>query len=386
MYTFMGYPRPDGKVGIRNHVVIMPSVACVNGTADRIGKMVPGTVPILHGHGCGRLGEDAEMHTRVLANLCKNPNVAAVLIVGLGCEVIKGESLYNLVKESGKPVEFVNVQTDGGTLKTAEKGAEYARKMLEYASSLEKQPFGIDKITLGLECGGSDALSGVTANPATGYVSDWVIENGGTTILTETTEMIGTAHILKRRAVNPELGQEIEDMVNRQEKQAEKILGEGAKAIISPGNMDGGMSSIREKSLGSICKAGKSTIQGLVKYGEVINGKGLYLMDGPGYDVDSITGEVASGATIMIFTTGRGNPVGFPICPVIKVASNSKLYSAMEDDMDVNAGRIVEGVSLEEMGEEMVELLKQIIEGEQTKAEKNQQDNCIGIYTTSQAF
>ena len=382
MFKFSGYPRPDGSVGIRNHVVILPSIGCVNGTVDRIAKMVPGTVPLFHGHGCGRNSVDVITAFRTLVNLGKNANVAAVLVVGLGCEYIMGDKLCEAIRESGKPVELVMVQKDGGSIKTAEKGAAIARKMLADAAKIEKKEFGLDKIILALECGGSDALSGITANPATGKTTDWLIENGGSALLTEATEMIGTTHIMKAHAASKEIGEEVEKAINDQEKIVREILGPIADAIISPGNMEGGMSSIQEKSLGCICKAGQSPINGVIDYAEIPKGKGLYLMKGPAYDPDSMTGLVAAGAQIMIFTTGRGTPIGFPICPVIKVASNSNLYNAMEDDMDINAGKIVEGATIDELGQELTDLVKRVIQGEKPKAEVNQQDRSIFIFTT----
>jgi altronate dehydratase large subunit len=387
MFTFMGYERPDGKVGIRNYVVVVPTVACVNGVAHSIASKVPGVIPLFHGHGCGRLGDDLKIHVRTLVNLCKNPNVAAVLAIGLGCEFIKVKEFSENVAESGKPVEFFNVQTDGGSVKVVEKGVEAARRLMCAAAKAKKVEAGLDKIVLGLECGGSDALSGVTANPAIGKVTDWLVQSGGTAILTEVTEMIGTAHILKKRAVNPELGEAVAEMVNAQERKTQEVLGNQlAGAIISPGNMDGGMSTIREKSLGCICKAGTSPISEIVPYGGIPNGKGLVVMDGPGYDFDSIAGEAASGANIIIFSTGRGNPLGFPIVPIIKVASNTKLYDAMPDDMDINAGRLLEGATLRQIGDEMIELTKEVIKGKRSKAEINQHDSCLGLLCTATSF
>jgi altronate dehydratase large subunit len=387
MFTFMGYERPDGTVGNRKHVVVIATVACVNGAVDAISRKVPGIVPLYHSHGCARLGEDLKTHMRVLVNLCKNPNVASVLVISLGCEFIKGKEFAESVAESGKRVEHLNVQSDGGSVQVAQKGAELAKEMLEEADAWEKKEFALDKVVLGLECGGSDALSGVTANPAVGKATDWIVENGGTAILTEITEMIGTAHILKKRTVTPELGDQVEALINAQEEKSQRVLGDQlSKAIISPGNMDGGMSTIREKSLGCICKAGNSLISEIVPYGGIPKGKGLVIMDGPGYDIDSVAGEAASGANIMIFTTGRGNPIGFPILPVIKVSSNTRLYEAMTDDMDINAGEILEGVSLNEMGDKIIEFTKRVVRGEKTKAEINQQDRCIGLLCTTTSF
>jgi altronate dehydratase large subunit len=388
MYTFQGYPRPDGSVGIRNHVVVISTVACVNGTVDAIARKVPGVVPIVHAYGCGRLSVDLPNHFRVLAGICKNPNVAAVLAIGLGCEFIKVKNFADAVAASGKPVEYLNVQTDGGSVKVMEKGAEIAKKLLADAAKIGRQTFGMEKIVLGLECGGSDALSGVTANPATGIVTDWVVENGGTAIISEITEFIGTQAIMRTRCATPEIGDQLVTLIDNQQAEAEKHLGPAAmNAAISPGNMDGGMSTIAEKSLGCICKAGSSPVQEVVPYGTVPTRKGLIVMDGPGYDFDSVAGEASSGCNIMIFTTGRGNPLGFPVMPVIKVASNTALYHAMPDDMDANAGRMLdEGLTLQQMGGELIELTKRIIAGEKTKAELNQHDDCIGIECYAQSF
>jgi len=387
MFTFMGYEQPDGRVGIRNHVVVVPTVACVNGTVNAIARRVPGIVPIYHGHGCGRMGEDLKTHIKLLVNLCKNPNVASVLIISLGCEIVKGTEFFEAVASSGKPVEYLCVQTDGGSVKVAEKGAVIAEKMLKDAARRATREFGPDKIVLGLECGGSDALSGITANPAVGKVTDWLVAAGGVALLTEITEMIGTAHILKRRCVSAELGQQIESMINAQEAKTKRILGEQlANALISPGNMDGGMSTIREKSLGCICKAGSSLINEIVSFGGIPKGKGLVVMDGPGYDIESVAGEAASGANIIIFTTGRGTPFGFPILPVVKVASNTGLFNAMPDDMDFNAGKMLEGLSLDEVGDGIIDFTKRVIRGEKTKAELNQYDSNVGLLCVNTSF
>jgi altronate dehydratase large subunit len=383
----MGYEQPDGRVGIRNHVVAIATVACVNGTINAIARKTPGIIPLYHSHGCARPGKDLKTHMRVLVNLCKNPNIASVLVISLGCEFIRGKEFCESIASCGKPVEHFCLQTDGGSLKVAEKGAAAARRMLEDALRRSRKEFGPDKIVLGLECGGSDALSGITANPAVGKVTDWLVEGGGTAILTEITELIGTAHILKNRCYSPEIGQQVEDLINAQEETSKRVLGDQlSKAIVSPGNMDGGITTIREKSLGCICKAGTSVINEIVPYGGIPKNKGLVIMDGPGYDIESITGEAASGANIMIFTTGRGNPLGFPILPVIKVASNTRLYEAMLDDMDINAGELLEGLSLDEMGNKIIDLTKRIINGEKTKAELNQFDTCIGLFCETASF
>ncbi len=217
-------------------------------------------------------------------------------------------------------------------------------------------PLGM--ITVGLECGGSDAFSGITANPSVGIASDWIVDNGGTVILTETTEMIGTNHILKRRAANEEVALQIDKIISETDATAQKLLGSFAQLSISPGNMDGGMSSIREKSLGCIVKAGCKVITQVVEYGEIPSQKGVVIMNGPGYDTESMTGVAASGAQAILFTTGRGQPLGYPVVPVIKVASNSVLFENMKDDMDINAGTVLEGRTIKEVGGDIIGFLK----------------------------
>jgi altronate dehydratase large subunit len=365
--------------------VVIPSVSCANGVVRLIAKAVPEVVPIYHGHGCGRALE-VGLHARTLTNLGRHPNVAAVLVIGLGCEVIKGERLAADIAESNKPVEFISIQQDGGSRKAAAKGIAFVKKMLEDAKQMERKPFGPDRIVMGLECGGSDAFSGVTANPSVGVAADWLVDQGGTVILTEDTEMIGTSHILERRACSPEVAGKIAHMISDAEQLTRDLLGPMAPYVIAPGNMDGGMSSIREKSLGSIAKAGTRPITQVVDYAEIPSQKGVVLMDAPGYDTESMAGVAAGGAQLMIFTTGRGSPVGFPIVPVIKVASTGVLFQAMEDDMDINAGTILEGKCLEDVGGEIIDLVRKVVNGEPTKAEINEQDGILCLYTLHPSF
>jgi len=382
---FNGFERPDGTVGVRNHVVVIPSVACANGVAAEIVRQVPQAVPLYHGHGCSRAGRDLELHFRTLSNLARHPNVSAALVVGLGCEVIKAELLAGEVLRTGRRVEYIDIQAEGGSRRSAEKGAGIVRNLLADAAEESRTAVGIDRLIVGLECGGSDAFSGITANPAVGVLSDLVVADGGTVILTENTEMIGTSHVLERRAVSPEVAERIRDMVARAEKRTRDILGPLASMVIAPGNMDGGMSSIQEKSLGCITKGGGSPITQVVDYAEPPTGKGLVLMDAPGYDVESMAGVVAAGAQVVIFTTGRGNPIGFPIAPVIKVASTSKLFASMEDDMDVDAGTVLER-GIDEVGREVLRLMMGILNGEPAKAEMNRQDGILCLYTTGPSF
>ena len=386
MSVFQGYERPDGSAGIRNHVAVIPSVACANGVVAAIAREVPEVVPLFHGHGCGRAGEDLGIHFKALANLAGNPNVYGVLVVGLGCEVIKAEYLSERMSHSGKPVEFFNIQDVGGSRRAAARGAESVRGMLAGAAAQKRVPLPLSAVVLGLECGGSDAFSGVTANPSAGLVADWLVGEGGTAILTETTEMIGTSHILERRSKDEKVAGEVAARIAAAERRAYEILGPLASQVIAPGNMDGGMSSIREKSLGCILKGGSTTINEVTDYGDAPTETGLVVMDGPGYDVESITGLAAAGCQLMIFTTGRGNPIGFPLVPVIKVASTSRLYRNMEDDMDVNAGAILEGKTLADVAGEMKALILRVLDGENTKAELNHQEGILCLYSVTPAF
>jgi altronate dehydratase large subunit len=382
---FQGYKRPDGKCGVRNHVMVLSSVSCANGVVNAIGREVPEVKAVTHPEGCGRGIADVELTGRTVAGLCNNPNVASVLIVGLGCEFMKAPQLAEQAQASGKRVESLVIQEQGGTKKTTVKGIEIARNMLAEAGSVEREDCGWDKLVLGLECGGSDALSGVTANPLVGVAADWLVAQGGTVILSETTEMIGTEEVLKKRAATPEVGEKLYGMIKDHTAFVKEALGPFASMVISPGNMEGGLTNITEKSLGCIIKGGTTPVVEVVDYGVEPMAGGLVLMDTPGSDVFSLTGMAAGGAQILLFTTGRGSPVGFPIAPVVKIASNTELFNRMEDDMDVNAGRLLEGVSIGDAGNELVTLIKRVAEGEQPKAEINLQD-CLSIHTVGPAF
>ena len=375
MSEISGYERKNGKFGIRNHLLVLPTVSCVNGVVQRLSREVPEAVSITHAHGCGRGGpRDLEILFRILSGLVHHPNVGGVVLIGLGCEVSNTKNLSPFIKEAGKPVEVLNVQEEGGSLETARKGIAAARRILSEISSQPRVPLPWDKLLIAMECGGSDAMSGVTANVAVGAVSDWLVEKGATVIFGENTEMIGTTQVLVRRAKDGQVARQIEQMIERAEKLTQEVMGNLASLVISPGNMDGGMSTIAEKSMGCIFKGGTTTINQVVDYGETPSEHGLILQDGPGYDGDSMAGLAASGSQLMLFSTGRGTPAGFPVLPVIKVASNSRIYGAMKDDMDVNAGSLVEGKSLDRLRAEMIDLMIRVINGEKTRAEVNGMD------------
>jgi altronate dehydratase large subunit len=375
MIQISGYERKNGKFGIRNHLLVLPTVSCVNGVVQRLSREVPEAVCIPHAYGCGRGGpRDLEILFRILSGLIHHPNVGGVVLIGLGCEMSNTKNLFPLIKEAGKPVEVLNVQEDGGSLETSRKGIAAARRILSEISSQPRVPLPWDKLLIAMECGGSDAMSGVTANVAMGAVSDWLVEKGATVIFGENTEMIGTTQVLLRRAKNGQVARQIEQMIERAEKLTQEVMGNLASLVISPGNMDGGMSTIAEKSMGCIVKGGTTTINQVVDYGEAPSEHGLILQDGPGYDGDSMAGLAASGSQLMFFSTGRGTPAGFPALPVIKVASNTRIYESMKDDMDVNAGSLVEGRPLDELRAQMIDLMIRVINGEETRAEVNGMD------------
>ncbi len=383
---FSGYHRPDGEVGIRNYVVAMSSVSCANGVVTAIARELPDVKPITHTEGCGRLfAEDIAMSTRTLAGLGKHPNVAAILVVGLGCEVITAPTLVDQIKASGKPAEYLIIQEAGRTVKTTAQGIAICQRFLAGAANIRRQAVGWDKLCLALACGGSDALSGVTANPVIGVAADWLVEHGGTALLCETTEMIGTEKLLARRAADPKTAEQIVSLIQRQEKLTKELLGPLAGRAISPGNMEGGLSTIQEKALGCIIKGGNSPINEVVDYAAAPSKQGLVIMDSPGSDIFQLTGMAAAGAHVTLLSTGRGTPAGFPIMPVVKFSSNSDLFQKMGDDMDLNAGQVLGGKSIPNMGKELIALLAEVANGKQTKAEINQQD-IIAIHTLSPSF
>jgi altronate dehydratase large subunit len=371
MREINGYERKNGKFGIRNHVLVLATVSCVNGVINRISREVPEAVCVPHAYGCGRgSARETQILFRILASMVHHPNVGAAVVIGLGCERANTKTFRPFIEKAEKPIAIFDVQ-GSGSLKTAKKGIEAARQMLGEIGGQPRASMPWEKLMVAMECGGSDAMSGVTANVALGSVSDWVVGKGGSVIFGENTEMIGTTHVLTRRAKNEEVARKIVEMIDQAEQRTKDIMGPLASWVISPGNMDGGMSTIAEKSMGCIHKGGTTRINQVVDYGEWPTEKGLILQDGPGYDGDSMAGLAASGSQIMFFSTGRGTPAGFPCVPVIKVASNSPLYQAMADDMDINAGSLIEGKPLEELREELIDCMVRVINGEKTKAEAN---------------
>lgn len=382
--TFQGYRRANGKIGTRNYVGILTSVNCSATVAkfmaeavNRSGILadypgVDGVVPFVHGTGCGMesRGEGFDILKRTQWGYATNPNVGAVLLVGLGCEVFqigRMKEIYGI--EEGEAFQTMTIQESGGTRVTVEKGVERIKEMLEVANRARRETIPASELTLALQCGGSDGYSGITANPALGYAADLLVQQGGTAILSETPEIYGAEHLLTRRAVSREVGEKLVERIHWWEEYTARNKGE-MNNNPSPGNKLGGLTTILEKSLGAAAKGGTTPLTAVYEYAEQVTEKGFVFMDTPGFDPVSATGQVAGGANILAFTTGRGSAYGCKPVPSIKLATNSDMYQRMIGDMDVNCGDIVEGVSIEEKGREIFDLLLRVASGERTKSEE----------------
>ncbi len=368
--NFMGYRRKNGNVGTRNRVLVFPTVICASSVADMISRAVPGTVSVAHPHGCGHLGEEKEHIIKTMVGFCSHPNVAGVLLVGLGCELITPELVAGKIAKAGQRFEVLSIQAEGGTTATVEKGRTLAAGLLEEAAMARREPVDISELILGTNCGGSDTLSGLTANPALGFAADMLVDEGGTVLLTETPELIGAEDTLCRRAASEAVEKRIREITSATEAIAKKAGVDIRTSEPSPGNKEGGLTTLEEKSLGAVLKGGTSTIRQVVDYADKPAEKGLVIMDGPAHDAVSNTGLIAAGAQVIVFTTGRGTPLGAPIAPVIKVSSNSGIYRRMKENIDINAGDILEGeVSMKSIGERIFQEIIEVASGKATKAE-----------------
>jgi altronate dehydratase large subunit len=368
MTTFLGYERPDGQVGVRNHLLVIAPIDCSYEPAKKIAEQVEGAVAVTQTYGCG--ADSMLVHN--LVGTALNPNVAGVLIVGLGCETLTGEMLMEQIEPSGKPIYNITIQEEGGTLLTHSKGVGILQKMAQETSKQRRESFPLGKLTLAVECGGSDATSGLAANPAVGVAADTLIDEGGTVIFGETQEMTGTQQVLARRSVNKLVARDIYEIIEAQENRL-KAMGVDSRWM-SKGNIDGGLTTIEEKSLGAIRKGGTKPIQGVLHNDwdrfDKPTKPGLYLMDGPGWDVPSVTHMVATGAQIVCFTTGRGSTTGHAVAPVIKITGNKQTYNRMMDNMDVNAGTVLDGSeSLNSVGQKIFNTIVETANGKKTKAE-----------------
>lgn len=367
----LGYKRLDGKVGFRNHVLIIPTCACSSETCRMITKIVPSTIAMIHQNGCGEVYESTKITRNILAGYAANPNVYGSVVIGLGCEQNNIDTLIEEIKHrTSKPLGRFVIQEEGGTTNTIQKASFYAQELVREASLCTRKKVDISDIILGTECGGSDTTSGIAANPALGNVCDKIINLGATAILTETTELIGAEHILAKRAINDKIRNKILKIVKDYEKHL-KLSGQDLRrGQPGPGNKKGGITTLEEKSLGSIHKSGTKPIKDVIEYGEEIIEKGLIIMDAPAYDPASITGLVAGGCQVIIFTTGRGTPIGNGIVPVIKITGNQDTFQKMRDNIDMDVSSVLTGhKTIADMGNEIFKEMIDVLNGKITKAE-----------------
>lgn len=381
--TFMGYRRENGQVGTRNYIAIITSVNCSATAARMIAAHftpevlanypnVDGVVAFVHGTGCGMAdsGDGFEALQRVMWGYARHPNHAAVLMVGLGCEMNQIDWLLEAWGlKQGPTFQTMNIQSVAGLRRTIEKGIEKVAAMLPIANAAERSACPASELKVGLQCGGSDAWSGITANPALGYATDLLVAQGGTGVLAETPEIYGAEHLLTARAVDQATGERLIDLIHWWEDYTARNKG-SMDNNPSPGNKAGGLTTILEKSLGAAAKGGTTPLTGVYKYAEIVRASGFTFMDSPGYDPASVTGQIAGGCNLVCFTTGRGSAFGSKPAPTIKVATNTEMFNRMTEDMDVNAGAMMtDGVSLEDKGREIYELFLRVASGEMSKSE-----------------
>ena len=370
MGTLLGYKRPNGQIGVRNHLLVIPTVICANQVCSRISQVVPETVAIPHQHGCSQIGADKQRTFDTLAGTGKNPNVGAVIVVSLGCEVINPHELADAIRVTGKPVEVIDIQEVGGSIKAIQVGTEVAKRLRAELDTIERAEIPLSELMVGVKCGGSDATSGLASNPALGVAADALIGEGGSIVISETTEIIGAEHILAARCRTPETAEKLYHIVDRFEKEVERMGEDMRGGNPSPGNIAGGLSTIEEKSLGCISKCGTAPIEGVVEYAEAIDGKGLFFMDSPGNDIECVSGMAASGVHVVCFTTGRGTPTGSAVVPVIKITANGRMYERMSDNMDVDVSPMLSGtMDLNEAGQLIWDEIQEVASGKLTKAE-----------------
>jgi altronate hydrolase len=391
--TFQGYRRNGGKAGTRNYIAVISTVNCsatvsryiaqrFNSEALRRYPNIDGVIAVKHGGGCGiqYQGLQHEILNRTLAGMARHPNIGGYLLVGLGCEqatsgyLLQSQNLLQIGNGSvgnalrGVPPPVLSMQDQGGTTKTIEEGVRLLAELLPRINDVRREPIPASEILLGTNCGGSDGNSGVTCNPALGVASDHVVACGGTTALAETTEVYGAEHLLTRRAVNVAVADKLLERIKWWLWHT-SLYGVEIDNNPSIGNKEGGLTTIAEKSLGAVAKAGSTAMTEVYEYAEPMTKKGFVFMDTPGFDPPSVTGLVAGGANVMVFTTGRGSCYGLKPCPTIKVASNTPMYERMSDDMDINAGEIIHGKSVASVGQEIFEKILAVASGEKTKSE-----------------
>jgi altronate dehydratase large subunit len=371
--SFLGYRRPDGRVGVRNHLLVVPTVICASVVAERIAQSVaPHGAALPHLAGCGQLGPDRHLTHETLAAYCAHPNVGAVLIVALGCEQVIAQHLAEAARRAGKPAAIIAIQSEGGTVRTTTRGTEIAASMLPALETENRVPCDLESLILCVKCGGSDYTSGLAANPALGRVADRLVDAGGTAVLGEIAEIMGAEHLLAARATSPEPAAQLLRIISRVEAEAGALGLDIRGTQPSPGNIRGGLTTIEEKSLGATHKGGERTpLTDVVPYAGRISKRGLTVMDTPGLDVESVTGMVGGGAQVVIFTTGLGTPTGNPIAPVIKITGNAQTAISMADNLDADVSGILSGQeTLDAAADKLFREMISVCSGELTAAER----------------
>lgn len=367
---FWGYRRPDGKVGVRNKILILPASICATDTARIVASQVESAVTFHNQNGCSQVPSDMKLTMDTIAGMAANPNVYGTVVISLGCEGCQMELVVEEIeKRTNKPLEKFVIQENGGTIATVERATRAAKRMAQDASLLQREEFPISELIVGTECGGSDQTSGLASNPLIGEACDRLVDMGATAVLSETTEFIGAEHILARRGRSPEVSRRIYDIVHRFEN-ALKLVGEDVRdGNPSPGNMEGGLTTLEEKSLGCIHKGGHRPVEAVYEYSEIIDKKGLVIMDTPGNDPSSVAAMVAGGAQVVLFSTGRGTPTGNPVAPIIKLTANPQTYAGMSDNIDVDASMLLtEPERMSELADMLVAEVAATASGKLTKS------------------
>ncbi len=380
---FMGYRRSDGRVGTRNYVGVLSTVVCANEVARNIAAQVKGAVAFSHQQGCCQTPPDLDRVTESLIGLGSNPNLAAVLLVSLGCEGTDVDRVKKSIEDSGKPVQLVTIQEEGGAANTTAKGVLAAQHMAVAASRISRVECPASDLILGLKCGSSDTTSGLAANPAVGVAVERLVEEGGTAILGEVTEVIGAEHLLAKQCKDETVARSLLRLVDRMEQRVKAMGVDMRGGQPTPGNIKGGLTTIEEKSLGAIAKIGGTVLQAVYEYAQAPQVKGLVFMDSPGREPELLTGMAAAGANLIVFTTGRGAPQGFPFVPVVKVTGNEVTWNRLQDHMDMSVHGVMDGdESLKQAGKRIYEKLLETASGVETKAEVSGYVQAMDIYVT----
>jgi altronate dehydratase large subunit len=369
---FLGYPRPNGAVGVRNHVLVVPTVICAAVVAERVAAATPDGAALPHLAGCGQLGPDLRATHDTLAAYCRHPNVGAVVVVALGCEQVMAQVLADTARRAGKPAEIVGIQAEGGTIRATARATAVAQAFAADLARVERLPCDVSSLILCAKCGGSDYTSGLASNPALGRVADRLVDMGGAVVIGEIAEIMGAEHLLAARAIRPEVATHLFRVIDRVEAEAIALGLDIRGTQPSPGNIRGGLTTIEEKSLGATHKGGERTpLAGVVPYSAPITGKGLTVMDTPGLDVESVTGMVGGGAQVVVFTTGLGTPTGNPIAPVVKITGNARTGVTMQDNLDLDVSGVLDGSqTLDAAATRLLDEIVSVCSGKPTAAER----------------